>query len=74
MHFDISTLQTCDSYVDNGSVNYASTFEIWIEHNAAHYVKLREERGGDCGEERWLMGCDWGGEGVGVTGKGRGWM
>ena len=65
MHFDISTFQTCDPYVDNGSVNYASTFEMWIEleHNA---VKLREKRGGgvtegvgvtvrdgcDCGEER----------------------
>ena len=47
---------------------------MWIEHNAAHYVKLREERGGgDCGEERGWMGCDWGGEGVGVTEEERGW-
>ena len=72
----ISTLQKSDTYIDNGSVNYASTFEVWIEHNAAHYVKLRKERGGggcDCREERGWMVCDWRGEGVGVTGKGRGW-
>ena len=79
MHFGISTLQKSDSYIDNGLVNYASTFEMWIEHNAAHYVKLREERvggggGGDSREERGWKVCDWRGEGVGVTGKGRGWV